>query len=104
MLAQPPTPRLAVPPPANALLPDASTRQFASALAAGLQTQEVPAVADQVRKNDWQLVASAEQRGATVVPVYSVLNAKGEDKGKAEGVPIATGAWAAASPTTLQDA
>jgi predicted aspartyl protease len=103
-LAQPPTPRLAVSPPANALLPDAATREFASELAAGLQTREVPAVADQVRKNDWQLVTSAEQRGATVVPVYSVLNPKGEDKGKAEGVPIPTDAWATASRTTLQDA
>jgi hypothetical protein len=104
VLAQPPTPRLAVPPPANALLPDAATREFATALAAGLQTQEVPAVADQVRKNDWQLVTSAEQRGATVVPLYSVVNPKGEDKGKAEGVPIPTDAWAAASQTTLQGA
>jgi hypothetical protein len=104
MLAQPPTPRLAVPPPANALLPDAATREFASALAAGLRTQEVPAVADQVRQNDWQLVTSAEQRGATVVPVYSVLNPKGEDKGKAEGSPVPTEAWAAASPAILQQA
>ena len=32
-LAQPPTPRLAVPPPTNALLPDAASRQFADALA-----------------------------------------------------------------------
>jgi predicted aspartyl protease len=104
VLAQPPTPRLAVPPPGNALLPDAATQEFASALATGLQTQEVPAVAEQVRKNDWQLVTSAEQRGATVVPVYSVLNPKGEDKGKTEGVPIPTDAWAAASQTTLQDA
>ena len=86
-----------MPPPANALLPDAATREFASALATGLQTQEVPAVADQVRQNDWQLVTSAEQRGDTVVPVYSVLNPKGEDKGKAEGTPVPTEAWAAAS-------
>ncbi len=103
-LAQPPTPRLAVPPPANALLPDAATREFASALATGLQTQEVPAVADQVRQNDWQLVTSAEQRGDTVVPVYSVLNPKGEDKGKAEGRPVPTADWAAASTDVLRHA
>jgi hypothetical protein len=103
-LAQPPTPRLAVPPPADALLPDAATREFASALATGLQTQEVPAVADQVRQNDWQLVTSAEQRGDTVVPVYSVLNPKGEDKGKAEGSPVPTEAWAAASSDVLRQA
>jgi hypothetical protein len=103
-LAQPPTPRLAVPPPSDALLPDAATQEFASALAAGLQTREVPAVADQVRKNDWQLVTSAEQRGTTVVPVYGVKNPKGEDKGKAEGSPIPIEAWAAASPAVLQQA
>jgi hypothetical protein len=103
-LAQPPTPRLAVPPPAEALLPDAATQEFASALAAGLQTREVPAVADQARKNDWQLVTSAEQRGATVVPVYGVKNPKGEEKGKAEGNPVPTEAWAAASPAVLQQA
>jgi hypothetical protein len=103
-LAQPPTPRLAVPAPTDALLPDAATREFASALATGLQTQEVPAVADQVRQNDWQLVTSAEQRGDTVVPVFNVLNPKGEDKGKAEGSPIPTEAWAVASSDVLRQA
>ena len=102
LLAQPPTPRLAVPPPGNALLPDAASRQFAGALAAGLQAQEVPAVADRVRANDWQLVATAEQRGATVVPMFRVLNPKGEDKGNTEGSPVPTAAWAAAAPATLR--
>ena len=102
ILAQPPTPRLAVPPPTNALLPDAASRQFADALAAGLQAQEIPAFADQVRKSDWQLVTTAEQRGSTVVPVFSVLNPQGEDKGKAEGNPVPTQAWAAASPDMLE--
>ena len=95
-LAQPPTPRLAVPPPTNALLPDAASRQFADALAGGLQAQEVPAVADRVHANDWQLVATAEQHDGTVVPMFSVLNPKGEDKGKTEGSPVPTAAWAAA--------
>jgi hypothetical protein len=102
VLAQPPTPRLAVPAPANALLPDDASKQFADAIAAGLQAQEVPAVADQVRKNDWQLVTTAEQRGATVVPVFTVRTPTGEEKGKTEGSPIETQAWAAAAPATLQ--
>ncbi len=101
MLAQPPTPRLAVLPPANALLPDAASQQFAGALAAGLQAQEIPAVADQVRKDDWQLITTAEQHGSDVVPVFTVLNPKGEDKGHAEGKPVPTQAWAAATPATL---
>jgi hypothetical protein len=100
-LAQPPTPRLAVPPPGTALLSDEASRHFADAIAEGLQAQEVPAVADQVRRNDWQLVTDAEQRGTTVVPVFRVLSPKGEDKGSAEGEPVPTELWAAAAPEML---
>ena len=100
-LAQPPTPRLAVPPPSTALLSDEASRHFAAAIAEGLQGQEVPAVADQVRQNDWQLVASAEQRGPDVVPVFHVLSPKGEDKGSADGDPVPTEYWAAAAPDML---
>ncbi len=101
LLARPPTPRLAVPPPTDALLPDAASRQFADSLAGGLQAQEVPAVADRVRSNDWQLVATAEQRGGNVVPLFRVLNPKGEDKGHTEGSPVPTQVWAAATRDTL---
>ena len=100
-LAQPPTPRLAVPAPADALLPDESSQLFAEALAAGLQAQEVPAVAAGVRANDWQLVTTAEQRGGTVVPKYRVVNPQGEDKGNIEGAPVETQAWAQAKPDFL---
>jgi hypothetical protein len=100
-LAQPPTPRLAVPPPTTALLSDEASRHFAAAIAEGLQGQEVPAVADQVRRNDWQLVTTAEQRGADVVPVFRVVSPKGEDKGSTEGNPVPTEAWAVASPNML---
>jgi hypothetical protein len=99
-LAQPPTPRLAVPPPTTALLSDAASRHFAVSIAEGLQAQEVPAVADKARPNEWQLVATAEQRGVTVVPVFRVLNPKGEDKGSTEGTPVPTAVWAAA-PTDM---
>ena len=100
-LALPPTPRLAVPSPGNALLPDAASRQFAGALVARLQLQEVPAVAGRVRANDWQLVTTAEQRGDGVVPTFRVLNPSGEEKGNIEGSPVPTEAWAAATPATL---
>ena len=100
-LAQPPTPRLAVPPPTEALLSDAAGRQLASALASGLQAEEVPAVADRARTNDWQLVATAEQRNAMVVPMFRVLNPAGEDKGHIDGRPVPTAAWAAATPDML---
>lgn len=103
-LAQPPTARIAVPAPTNALLSDAASRQFAGALAAGLQTQEIPAVAEDLRKTDWQLVTTAQQRGQTVVPVFRVVNPLGQDKGSAEGAPVPTQSWADASPATLQRA
>ena len=104
VLARPPTLRLAVLPPHDALLADAPSRDFATALANGLQAQEVPAVASGVQPNDWRLVTRAEQRGGSVVPTYSVLNPKGDSKGTAEGPPVPTSAWAEASPATLQQA
>lgn len=101
ILAEPPAPRLAVPPPTNALLSDGASSQFASTLAAGLQALEVPAVAEQAKPTDWRLVASAETRGSDVVPVFDVLDPKGVDKGKAQGVPVPAEAWAAGAPATL---
>jgi hypothetical protein len=103
-LAQPPTPRLAVPPPQDALLPNAASHDFALALAAGLQAQEVPAVADRVQANDWSLRTRAEQHGGAVVPTYTVLTPKGDEKGTTEGPPVPTPAWADASAATLQQA
>jgi hypothetical protein len=100
-LAQPPAPRLVVPPPSNALLPDAASRQFAGALAADLRAQDVPAFADRMHTNDWQLVATAEQRGGAVVPIFRVLDPQGEDKGHTEGSLVPTQAWAAAASATL---
>jgi hypothetical protein len=104
VLAQPPTPRLAVPPPGNALLSDGASSQFATALAADLQAQEIPAVADKVQRYDWQLVASAQERGAMVVPLYTVLDPNGRDKGQVEGSAVPAQTWATATPATLEQA
>jgi hypothetical protein len=57
-----------------------------------------------VHTNDWQLVATAEQHDGAVVPMFRVLNPKGEDKGHTEGSPVPTAAWAAAAPATLGQA
>ncbi len=102
LLAQPPTPRLTVPPPGDALLSDEASRNYANALAAGLQAQEVPAVAERLHPNDWQLVASAEERDGKVIPKFRVLNPEGEDKGDTEGTPVPTEVWAAATSATLE--
>ena len=91
VLAQPPTPRLAVPPPANALLPDAASRQFADALAAGLQAQEVPGgrrTRCAPTTGSWS--PPPNSAAATVVPMFRVLSPKGEEKGNTEGSPVPT--------------
>jgi hypothetical protein len=101
-LAQPPTPRLAVPTPGEMLLPDGASQGFAVQLAKSLQQAEVPAVAQSSQPTDWTLVARADQHGGTVVPVFTVRDPQGRDRGNADGAPVPTEAWAAAEPTTLQ--
>ncbi|HVC61645.1 MAG TPA: hypothetical protein VND19_14935 [Acetobacteraceae bacterium] len=101
ILAQPPAPRLAVPPPGDALLPDEGSRTLATDLAAALQAQEVPAVAGKAGRTDWRLVATAAQRGATVVPVFTVLDPQGKERGRTDGAAVPTAAWAAAAAATL---
>lgn len=104
VLAEPPTPRLAVPTPSNALLSDDASKHFADTLAAGLQALEVPAVAEPAKSTDWRLVASAETRGSAVVPVFDVLDPKGVDKGKTQGSPVSAQAWATGAQSTLDKA
>jgi hypothetical protein len=101
ILAQPPTPRLAVPVPPQALLPDQSAESFAQALSVALQNQEVPAVEGPAQPGDWHLAVTAGLHGATVVPVYTVVDPNGRDRGKTEGKPLASADWSAATPVTL---
>jgi hypothetical protein len=105
ILAQPPTPRLTVSPPGDALLPDAASQTLAADLAQALQAQEVPAVAvAAAARTEWRLVATASQRGVTVVPAFTVLDPQGKDRGKTEGAAVPVAAWAAAAPETLRQA
>jgi hypothetical protein len=101
-LAQPPTPRLAVPAPGDMMLPDVAGRGLAEALASDLQGAEVPAVAQPAQRTDWTLSARAEQRGSSVVPVFTVRDPQGQDKGNTEGAPVPVATWAAADPATLR--
>ncbi len=104
LLAEPPAPRIAIPAPTNALLSDNASKQLAGVLAIRLQEQEIPAVADELRKTDWRLITTAEQRPSGVVPMFRVLDPQGKDKGTAEGAPVPTQSWADASPATLENA
>jgi len=104
VLAQPPTPRLAVPTPRTALLSDAAAGSFANALASALQTQEVPAVAGPAQPGDWRLNTTAALHGDTVMPIYKVVDPTGKDRGESDGAPVPSADWANAVPTALSTA
>lgn len=100
-LAQPPAPRLVVPPPGNALLADEASRTLASDLVSALRAQKVPAFAQPAERYDWRLVATAESRPGAVVPVFTVVDPKGKSQGEAKGIPVPAHAWEDASAATL---
>jgi len=103
-LAQPPPARLAVPVPSGALLTDDASVAYDRALVAALQDQEVPAVADIVRKGDWRLLASAELRGDKVVPTFIVQDPAGAAQGSTEAAPQDAAQWSDGGAATLQSA
>lgn len=100
-LSQPAASRLVIDPPGKALLGDDASRGFADDLARALQRQAVPAFAQPATPTDWQLVATAEARAATVVPTFTVLDPKGKQRGQVKGPAVASRAWKAAKPETL---
>jgi len=101
-LAAPLALRLAVPPPQNALLPDAAARGLAGRVATALQAQEVPAVAtDAPLPLDWRVEIAAERRGETVLPRFRLLDADGRAQAAADGAPVPLRDWAEPTPETL---
>jgi hypothetical protein len=105
LASEPPiVPRLVVPAPATALLPDSGGKALAALLARDLQLREVPAYAEAGTKGDWVLAISATDTGQTVVPVYTVRTPQGRDAATLRGSPVRVAAWAAAAPATLQRA
>jgi hypothetical protein len=101
-LTQPPPARLAVAPPTNALLPDDAAAVFSTDVADALLDHEVPAVIGPARVGDWRLVLSADLRGETVVPAYTVENPKGEPKGSIQGHPVDAATWSNAGDAVLK--
>lgn len=79
-------------------LPDAAGRALADDLATALQQEEVPAQAKRPQLTDWQLIARAEPRGETVVPVFTVRDPTGAEQGSTEGAPVLASDWATAAP------
>ena len=104
-LTAPPPARLAVPAPDAAVLPTPQSTLFAAALADALVGQDVPAVADPVRKGDWSLaVAARPARNGMVVPLYTIDDPVGAEQGSTEGAPVAAAVWALGAPATLKQA
>lgn len=100
-LAVPLAIRLAVPPPAEALLTDAGAADLADKVATALQAEEVPAVATATPLPlDWRVEIVAERQGQTVLPRFRLLDADGVLQAAAQGTPVPIDAWAeAAGPT-----
>ncbi len=103
LASEPPLlPRLIVPAPAMALLPDAGGQALAALLARDLQLHEVPAYAEKQQGGDWILAVTASDSGPSVVPVFTIRTPQGKDAGSLRGNPVPTAAWAQASPAMLQ--
>lgn len=95
--------RLAILPPAEALMTDDAARRFAEALSEALQAVDVPATATATPLPlDWRLVITAQNSGAMVTPRYVITNADGREQGAVAGPPVPTRLWAEASTPTLQ--
>jgi hypothetical protein len=101
-LAVPLAMRLAVPPPEQALLPDASARILAERVAAALQAEDVPAVAVAAPLPlDWRVDILAERQGAMILPRFRMVNADGALQAASDGAPVPVQDWAGASPELL---
>ncbi|HJS85344.1 MAG TPA: hypothetical protein VJ779_07770 [Acetobacteraceae bacterium] len=103
LASEPPiVPRLVVPAPSTALLPDSGGKALAALLARDLQLREVPAYAEPGHRGDWVLAISATDTGQSVVPVYTVRTPQGRDAATLKGTPVPVAAWAAGAPSTLE--
>jgi hypothetical protein len=103
-LAQPPAARIAVPPATNAALPEAAARPYAAAVAAALQDEELPAVAETPRAGDWQLSLRADANGGMATPVFTLLDPAGKEQGSEQASPVPVEVWRQARAETLKKA
>ena len=103
VLAIPLAIRLAVPPPEQALLGNAQARQFAAALVAALQSEDVPVIAsDAPLPLDWLVEITAERQGPgegrgrreAVRPRFRLLDADRKPQATTEGNPVPLEDWA----------
>ena len=101
VLAIPLAIRLAVPPPEQALLGNAQAKEFAAALVAALQSEDVPVIASATPLPlDWLVEITAERQGQgrgrneSVRPRFRLLDADRKPQATTEGKPVALEDWA----------
>ncbi len=92
-LARPPGYRIAVPPPTGALLADEDARRYATALTEALAGQDVPVADTAPLPLDWQLLATADRLGGSVVPRFALRDSDGHDLGGLAGRPVPARDW-----------
>ena len=98
MLAIPLAIRLAVPPPEQALLGNAQAVDFADALVAALQSEDVPVIASATPLPlDWLVEITAERQGRADVgvrPRFRLLDADRKLQATTDGNPVPLEDWA----------
>jgi hypothetical protein len=102
-LAQPPPARLAVVRPTDALLANDAADGFPAALADALAGQEVPAISGPPRAGDWRVVLTAQLEGSEVVPLFTLFDQAGEQRGIQQGQKVPASVWQAGSPKTMHE-
>ncbi len=110
-LVVPPPPRLDVPAPATALLPQEDATAFAQALAQALAQHDVPAIAGPVKKGDWRLAVTADlapgapeaadPKQRMIAVTYTVYNPRGIAQGSTRAALISADTWEEAAPVAL---
>ena len=105
-LAVPPPPRLDVPTPATALLPENDAASFAQALAQALAQHDVPAISGPTRKGDWWLrvtadLAAGDPKQRMIAVTYTVYNPHGVAEGSTAAAPVSAETWEQAAPVAL---
>jgi hypothetical protein len=103
-LAEPPPSRLAVPTPSQSLLSDEGGEAWATATAAALANEALPASHAAVRPGDWTLALSADLRGSDVLPSYALIDSTGTPQGTAQGAPVPASSWSRNDPAVLKAA
>ena len=96
--------RVAVPTSYATFLPTSAARQYSQAIATALRTQNLPAIADPVGPNDWQVRLGAMQSAGMVTPFLGLIDPDGNERGRVQGRAMPSATWRRAQPEYLRQA